>query len=52
MTNWQAHLKTLTSAQLNAVIEGTNRLGSTPDEQLLVWNLAIDEETDRMNRRN
>jgi hypothetical protein len=38
---------TMTARELDDVITGRTRVGTTQAEQLAVWNAAIDEERDR-----
>lgn len=40
-------VSTMTARELDAIITGRNRLGDTQQDQLLIWNAAIDEERDR-----
>lgn len=45
--DWVAYLRSLSARDLAAICEGRVRPGRSDDENLLVWNLAIDEENER-----
>lgn len=40
-------ISSMDAHDLAAIIEGRTRLGAEQEEQLLAWNLAIDEEAER-----
>lgn len=41
------YVATLTTRDLDAIITGRTRVGTTQAEQLAIWNAAITEEQDR-----
>lgn len=43
----RAKVATLSARELDDVITGRVRLGDSADLDLLMWNLAVDEERDR-----
>jgi len=45
--DWAPRLRALSDADLSAVVEGRIRWGRTPEEDMMIWNLAVTEERDR-----
>lgn len=45
--DWVARLNAMSARDLADIIEGRVRPGRSEAENILVWNLAIDEERDR-----